>query len=110
MNLIRDVLDNQLVDRHQRRLGKVDGIVAEFRPGQPPRLKWIETGWVARARRIHPRLAAWVGGWASPPYRIPWTSIRDVGVDVEVALEARETPLLRTENRLRRWLMRIPGS
>jgi hypothetical protein len=110
MNLIREVLDNQLVDRNRRRLGKIDGIVAEFRPGRPPRLKCIETGWSAKARRIHPRLAEWIRRWASAPFRIEWKAIRDVGVDVEVALEARETPLLRTENRLRRFLTRIPGS
>jgi hypothetical protein len=110
MDLIRDVLDNQIVDRNQRRLGKVDGIVAELRPGKPPVLQYIETGWVTKASRIHPRLAKWLRRWASPPYRIPWTNIRYVGVDVEVALEASETPLLRTENRLRRILTRIPGS
>ena len=33
INLIRDVLDNQLVDRDGRRMGRVDGIVAELREG-----------------------------------------------------------------------------
>ncbi|MEH2463692.1 hypothetical protein [Nostoc sp.] len=31
MDVIRDVLDNQLVDRNQRKMGKVDGIVMELR-------------------------------------------------------------------------------
>ena len=38
MNLIKDVLDNQLVDRKDRKIGKVDGIVVELRDGLPPRL------------------------------------------------------------------------
>jgi sporulation protein YlmC with PRC-barrel domain len=110
MDLIRDVLDNQIVDRNQCRLGKVDGIVIELREGKPPLLRYIETGWLTKARRVHPRLARWMGRWLSHPYRIPWTSIRDVGVDLEVALDARDTPLLRTEERLRRILSRIPGA
>ena len=110
MDLIRDVLDNQIVDRNQRRLGKIDGILVEFRPGKPPILTHIEAGWVTKARRIHPLLAKWLERWGSRPYRIPWTAIRDVGVDVEVDLDAADTPLLRTENRLRRILTRIPGS
>jgi hypothetical protein len=35
MDVIRDVLDNQIVDRNQRKMGKVDGIVIECRDGEP---------------------------------------------------------------------------
>ena len=110
MDLIREVLDNQIVDRNQRRLGKIDGIVVEFRNGKPPLLVAVETGWVTKARRIHPRLAHWLWLRGSRPYQIPWTKIRDIGADAEFALDASETPLLRTENRLRKLLTRIPGS
>jgi sporulation protein YlmC with PRC-barrel domain len=109
IDLIRDVLDNQLVDRNQRRIGKVDGIVIELVSGRPPVLKAIEAGWVTKARRLHPRIAGWIGRW-SKPYRIPWKSIRDIGVDVEVDIDADKTPLLRFEKRLRKVLMRIPGA
>ncbi|MBD1845553.1 hypothetical protein H6F89_19485 [Cyanobacteria bacterium FACHB-63] len=44
MNLVRDVLDNQIVDRNQTKMGKVDGIVFELRDGQPPRLLYLESG------------------------------------------------------------------
>ena len=110
MDLIREVLNNQLMDKNQRQLGKVDGIVIELRDGKPPLLKCIEVGWVTKARQIHPKLGEWVAKWASPAYRIDWKAIRDVGVDVEVDLEAKETPLLKTEDRLRRLLRRIPGA
>jgi hypothetical protein len=110
MDLIRDVLDSELVDRNHRRLGKVDGIVIELRDGRPPVLRYIETGWAAKVRRVHPKLARWLTRRLRRPYRIPWTAIRDIGVDIQVALDARETPLLRTEERLRRIFMRIPGS
>jgi sporulation protein YlmC with PRC-barrel domain len=109
VDLIRDVLDNQLVDRKQRRIGKADGIIIEIPEKGPPKLKYVETGLVTKARRLHPRLAKWVGRWGKP-YRIPWRRITDIGVDIEVDLDARETPLLTLEQRLRRFLKKIPGA
>jgi hypothetical protein len=109
MDLIRDVLDNQLVDRHQRRIGKIDGIVIRIPESGPPKLAFIETGMVTKAQRIHPRLARWIGRWSSP-FRISWRKVRDIGVDVEVDLDADETPLLDLENRLARALKKVPGA
>ena len=109
MGLIRDVLDAELVDRNHRRLGKVDGIVAELRPGQPPQLKFIESGWPVKARRIHPRLGAWIARYC-PVHRIPWTKIRDIGVDIKVDVDGARSGMLSFERRLRRILLRIPGA
>lgn len=117
MDLIRDVLDNQIVDRNQHRMGKVDGIVIELRDGEPPRLAYIEVGMPTLARRLHPRLQHWVtaltrkwGAKQDKPFRIPWAKVRDVGIDVEVDLEAEETPALGYEKWLRENIIkRIPG-
>lgn len=109
MDLIRDVLDNQLVDRNRRRMGKVDGIVVAIEEGKPPILKYVETGLATKARRLHPGLGKWARSrWK--PYRIPWTRIRDIGNDVEMDVDARETPLLDLEKRIRKLLMKIPGA
>jgi hypothetical protein len=43
MDVIRDVLDYQIVDRNQCKMGKVDGIVIELRDQESPRLAYIET-------------------------------------------------------------------
>ena len=118
MDIIRDVLDNQLVDRNQRNMGKVDGIVMELRDGEPPRLAYIEVGVTTLGKRINPRLAGWVGAIAlkwgakqSEPFRIPWSKVRDVGIDVEVDVEAQETPALAYEKWLSdRIITRIPGA
>lgn len=118
MDLIRDVLDNQLVDRNQRKMGKVDGIVIELRSGQPPKLICIEVGVPTLARRLHPRLERWAvaieGRWGvrhNQPFRIPWSKVRDVGIDVDVDVEAEATPALAWEKWLReRVIGRIPGS
>jgi hypothetical protein len=109
MGLIRDVLDAELVDHNHRRLGKVDGIVAELRPGQPPRLKCIESGWPVKARRLHPRLGEWVARHL-PVHRIPWDKIRDIGVDTEVECDDTCGHLMDSEKKLRSILIRIPGS
>lgn len=117
MDLIRDVLDNQLVDRHQRKMGRVDGIVVELRQNQPPRLAYIEVGVPVLARRLHPRLERWAtaiqGKWGAKqrePFRIPWSKVVDVGIDVDLDLEAAETPALSYENWIREHIVeRIPG-
>lgn len=107
MRLIRDVLDNQLVDRKKVKIGKADGIVIEVRENGPPKILSIETGILTKARRIHPALAAWLGRWSSP-YRIGWSQVRDVGIDIDVDIDAEKTPLLRVEKRLRKVVMRLP--
>lgn len=118
MDIIRDVLDNQLVDRNQRNMGKVDGIIMELRDREPPRLAYIEVGVTTLAGRINPRLAGWVaaiaskwGAKQSEPFRIPWSKVRDVGIDVEIDVEAQETPVLGYEKWLSdRIITRIPGA
>lgn len=120
MNVIRDVLDHQLVDRNNYKMGRVDGIVMEWRHGQPPRLAYIETGMPTIARRLHPRLERWViallrnwGAKHGESFRIPWSQVRDLkigGVDVEVDLKAEETPVLAYEQWLSEHVIgRIPG-
>ncbi len=54
-------------------------------------LAYIEVGVTTLAGRINPRLAGWVaaiartwGAKQSEPFRIPWSKVRDVGIDVEV--------------------------
>ena len=107
MRLVRDVLDNQLVDRKKVKIGKADGIVIEVRESGPPKILSIEAGLLTKARRIHPALAAWIGRW-STPYRIAWSQVRDVGIDIDVDIDAENTPLLRVEKRLRKVVMRLP--
>ncbi len=121
MDVIRDVLDHLLVDRNQKKMGRVDGIVVELRDGQPPRLAYIEVGMPTLARRLHPRLEPWVaalerkwGARLGESFRIPWSQIRDLGiggVDVGVDLEAEATPVFAWEKWLREHVIgRIPGA
>ena len=118
MDLVCEVLDNQLIDRNGRRMGKVDGIVLEVREGQPPRVTALMTGGPTLAYRLHPRLGTWMQALArrwSPTggqaVRIPWAKVRDVGIDIELDLQAEETGALAWERWVRDHIVdRLPGA
>jgi hypothetical protein len=118
VDLIRDVLDKQLIARDEKRMGKVDGIVAELRDGAPPRVAFLETGARALARRLHPRLEPWtrrlVALWGDREgvCRVPWSKVLVVGAaDVKVDVDADGTPAFALERWLReRVVGRIPGA
>ncbi|UCI29773.1 hypothetical protein [Mesorhizobium sp. B4-1-4] len=119
MKLLRDMLDKQVVDREQVKIGKLDGLVAELRPGKPPRIIAIEVGSVTLARRLGrlpgrwmARLAAKLGGERhARPHRIPWSKVRDIGVDIEFDIDVRETAIFDWQDWLRDHVIgRIPGA
>ncbi|HEX8845272.1 MAG TPA: hypothetical protein VF791_11540 [Pyrinomonadaceae bacterium] len=118
IHLIRDVLDNQLVDGDRRPMGKVDGMVLVLRKDKPPRLAYLETGMTTLAHRLSARLGRlaerlgrkW-GVRHGKPFRIPWAKVRHVGIDVEVDLKADDTPVMDWEKWLKKKIVgRIPGS
>lgn len=119
MDIVRDVLDSQLIDSRGRPLGKVDGIAVEIEDGQPPRLLYLEVSGITLARRVHPRLGEWAARAArrwSPsggrPLRIPWSRVQKVGrSSIQVRADADASPGMAWE----RWLLakvigRIPGA
>lgn len=116
--LVADVLDKQVVDRKKNRLGKVDGLVIVIRQSGPPRVGYLECGAPVLARRLGKwceRLALAVnrrlGVRKKPRYRIPWSKVQDVDIDVQVDLAAEETPLLAWEEWLSDHVVgRIPFS
>jgi hypothetical protein len=116
LDLVRDVLDKELLDPAHAVLGRVDGLVAELRPGRPPRLVAIEVGVVTLARRLHPRLATWLATgwrrrWIRPPVRLPWSRVRDVGTEVVLDPGRQRAQLLSTEWWVRDHVIRrIPGA
>ena len=120
MDVIRDVLDKQVMDRHGRMMGKVDGIVMELgEAGGPPRLAFIEMGAITQARRLHRRLGKWVEALVlkvgakkeSECYRVPWSKVVPTGIDVTLNVEAESTPAFDFERWLRRQVIgRIPGA
>ena len=116
MDIGRQILDQQLVDRNGRDIGKVDGIVLELRDGAPPRISALLTGGHLLAWRLHPRIERWARrltrGWGPrhhEPLRIPWSKVKKIGVDVRVDIAADEA--MPWEHWVRdRIIGRIPGA
>jgi hypothetical protein len=118
VDLGRDVLDKQLVDRRRRLMGKADGIVLELRDGAPPRVLAIEQGGATMGRRVGPRMERWLRALAQAfgitdgePRRYPFTTIMDIDRDVRLDLDAEECGAWAWEGWLRDHVIaRIPGS
>ena len=116
MDIGREILDQQLVDRNGLGVGKVDGIVLELREDAPPRITAVLTGGHLFAWRLHPKLEGWMRvltrGWGprrSEPLRIPWSKVMKIGVDVKVEISADEA--MPWEHWVRdRIISRIPGA
>ena len=116
MHLVRDLLDNQMRDERNRRMGKVDGIVLVLRQGRPPRVAAIEVGMSTLLGRIHHRLGALAARLArrwgitdGEPLRIPFDKIESIGIDVKVQIDADRTTIYDWDRWLRRVLIeRIP--
>ncbi len=118
IHLVRDVLDNQLIDATGKNAGKVDGIVLELRDGEPPRVTFVEVGPVTLARRLNRRLGNWVaridarlGPGRGAPIRIPVSRIALDEPSIRVDLVASSTPIMALEKWLSEKIVRrIPWS
>jgi sporulation protein YlmC with PRC-barrel domain len=117
--MIRDVLDKQVRDRNQTKIGKVDGIVMQLRPSGPPRIVFIEIGAVALSGRLGPRIHRLISGlWARfggeksrEPYRLDWSKVRAIGVDIEFDIDVHDTTIFAWQEWLRKKIIcRVPGS
>ena len=115
-HLVADVLDQQIVDAKKTKLGKIDGLVIVLREGKPPRVGYIEVGAAVAAGRLGRwceraalALNRWFGVREKPRYRIPWSKVKEIDIDVMVDVD--EHPLLAWEEWLSEHIVgRIPFS
>jgi sporulation protein YlmC with PRC-barrel domain len=117
VDVIRDLLDQLVVDRNDREMGRVDGIVMEITPGRPPAISSILIGASALGERLHPAvgrwaatLERWFGVGRKRPVRIDAADIRKIDRVVALTLSVGETSAGEVERRLKSWLLRLPGS
>jgi sporulation protein YlmC with PRC-barrel domain len=119
MDLLREILDKQVVDREQVKIGKVDGLVAELRQGKPPRIVAVELGSITLARRLGARPGRWMARLAArlggkrhaEPHRIAWNKVRDIGVDIGFDIDVQQTAIFDWQDWLRDHIIgRIPGA
>ena len=115
-HLVRDVLDNKLLDAIGQNAGRVDGIVLAVRDGEPPRVLYVEVSPITAAARLSRRLGDWMarldrrfGPDRGTPFRIPFTRLTGLGVDLRLDFRAEPTPIFSVERALRRFLSRFPG-
>ena len=116
--LAHDVLDAQLVDHRQEKVGRVDALLLELEDGRPPRVATIVIGGAARAQRVGRwfvalrRALRWLlRQRAEHVSRIPFDKVRRIGDTIELDVDERS---LESEH-LEQWLKehvicRIPGA
>jgi sporulation protein YlmC with PRC-barrel domain len=84
LELARDILDQEIVDRNGTNMGRVDGLVMLVGDGGPPRIDRMDLGFVVLARRLHPRLERLVEAlrtWSvrkEATYSIPWSRVEAI--------------------------------
>jgi sporulation protein YlmC with PRC-barrel domain len=118
LQLVHDVLDAQLVDRHNRKIGRVDSLVLALEEGRPPRVATILIGGPERARRIGRwavalgRMLRAVGRVRSPGVSaIPFDAVRCIGDTIKVDVDGDDLDAGHLEAWLAEHFVRhIPGS
>lgn len=120
IDLVRDVLDEQLIDRAETKMGRIDGfvLVLDEETGQP-RIEHLELGFVVLARRIHPALERGLE-WLRRRWSVrecarqivPWSKVMDMAsYHVQLDLDAEKTPAFDWEHWLRDHVVKkIPGA
>lgn len=117
MDVVRDLLDKQVLDRNGLEMGRVDSVIVEMRDDGSAVISAIEIGLISFAERLSPsigRLArameTVLGVERDRPVRIPFSKIISLEKDVKVDLAAAETPVTALERRARRWISSLPGA
>lgn len=118
VHLAHDVLDAQLVDHVQEKIGRVDGLLLELEEGQPPRVATIVIAGAARAERVgrwfvalRRALRALFGQREEHVSRIPFDKVRRIGDTIELEVEEQSLDSEHLERWLKEHLIcRIPGA
>jgi sporulation protein YlmC with PRC-barrel domain len=117
VDIVRDLLDKQVLDRNGRELGRVDSVILERRQDGSARVSAIEIGLVTFGQRLSPFLGRCaraietiLGVDSGRPVRIPFAKIISLEKDVKVDLAATDTPVTAIEQRARTIVSSIPGA
>ena len=118
LHLSHSVIDSQLVDRHQEKIGRVDELLLELEEGKPPRVATIVIGGAARARRVggwmlacHRAVHALFGQREEHESHVPFDAVRCIADTIQLDVEGDSLDSMHLE----RWLAthvigRIPGA
>jgi|KBSMisStaDraftv2_1062788.scaffolds.fasta_scaffold83295_3 hypothetical protein len=111
VDLMRSVLDHEIVDADDVPCGMVDDVELSGGPGARLAVEALLTGpgaWTDRLPWVFPSLVkALVGRHTS---RIPWTEVASAGDRIKLKSTAKGLGLNVGDGKLGHWLGRIPGS
>jgi hypothetical protein len=117
LDLIHDVLDKAVIDRHGRDMGRVDSIVLALRPNRHPQVVAIEIGPAVLAYRVRPIFGRLMSAFERAlgidegrPLRILFGDVLGISAHVKVDRAYGETVAATLEQRLRKWVGSLPGS
>jgi hypothetical protein len=116
VDIVRDVLDELVVDRNGREMGRVDGIELAQASG-PPRVAALLIGPSVLGSRLHPAIGRLVtalerrlGLDRCRPVRIDVADVDRIEGKVHLRLTISETAAAAAEEWLRGWILELPGS
>jgi hypothetical protein len=85
IHVFRDLLDKQLLDERDCKMGRIDGLVGRVRDDGPPVIEQLELGMTRVGERLSTRIGRWVeaasrrfGVRRTPRYLIAWTKVKSV--------------------------------
>lgn len=119
LDLVRDLLDKQVIDRNGTKMGRVDGVIVQIDEGKQPQVHHLQLGFTVLARRIHPVAEKIVSAFRRR-VRVRKEAVQDVSWDVvgeintqhvKVDIDSTETPAFAWEKWLRDHIvMKLPGA
>src|SRR5829696_4474598 len=117
MDLVRDLLDKEVVDRNGREMGRVDRIVVRVREGAPPAIIAFEIGPSAFASRLSATFGRWMEALEHAfdvdhgrPVRMTVGQVLDFNDHVKFDVAIGDTAVTAIERKLRRWVSALPFS
>ena len=111
VDLVRSVLDHEIVDADGVPCGMVDDVELSGGPGTTLKVAALLTGpgvWTERLPRVVRRLARAVVGRQQS--RIAWSEVASAGDRIQLKSTAEELGLNGGDRKLARWVARIPRS
>ena len=117
MDVVRDVLDKSVSIETDARWAESMALCSKASRTSPLRLAAIVIGPAALGDRLHPalgrlvrRVEKWLGLDQNRPARVEFGDIDDVEGRVRLRLPIGDTAVAAIEQRLRGWVLRLPGA
>jgi sporulation protein YlmC with PRC-barrel domain len=111
LDIVRQVLDHEVVDSNNLPCGMVDDLEVEAEPGGELRVTALLVGagaWTRRLPSAFEGLAAFIFG--NRQTRVPWSEVESVTERVKLRSRAADLGLGGADRRAAKLLERIPGS